>query len=185
MYHITDTWDFTINSNHTLQLEVKEGLLGDRLTLWQNGSKLFQRTIFFHNLRGKGTVQLDGTELDVQWRWKFAGGSVVPAVITLQNGTEVIAQYTDSLSDAAQAEAQPATPWWAWGLIGVCLLLPVLTVGGPIGIGAAAFGFFGIRGIATDAERSVNDRLLFSVGIVLFLYAVVPALTGGFALLAS
>jgi len=45
MYHITETWDFTINSDHSLQLEFKERLLGDRLTLWQNGSKIFQRTI--------------------------------------------------------------------------------------------------------------------------------------------
>jgi len=185
MYHITETWDFTINSNHSLQLEVKEGLLGDRLTLWQNGSKIFQRIIFFHNLRGKGTIQLDGAELDVEWRWKFSGGSAVPATITLQNGAEVVAEYTDSPSDSAQAEAQLATPWWAWGLIGLCLLLPFLTMGGPIGIGAASFGFFGIRGVATDAERSANDRILFSVGIVLFLYAVVPALTGEFALLES
>jgi len=45
MYHITETRDSTINSNYSFQLEVKEGLLGDHFTLWQNVSKIFRRTV--------------------------------------------------------------------------------------------------------------------------------------------
>src|SRR5712691_3358462 len=88
---------------------------------------------------------------------------------------------------AAPAAAEPrygveGEPAWSYWFIGMCLFIPVLTVGGAIpilvGLGGAAW----CRRIALDSDTPRRRRVIYCAGVVLVCYAVLVLVLNGLAL---
>jgi len=78
-----------------------------------------------------------------------------------------------------EVEGEPA---WSYWFIGMCLFIPVFTVGGAIpllvGVGGAAW----CRRIALDTERSRRRRVINCAGVVLLCYSLLILVLRGLAL---
>ncbi|OLC97077.1 MAG: hypothetical protein AUJ00_02830 [Gemmatimonadetes bacterium 13_1_40CM_3_70_6] len=88
---------------------------------------------------------------------------------------------------AARAAAVPqyeveGEPAWSYWFIGMCLFIPVFTVGGAIpilvGLGGAAW----CRRIAVDSDAPRRRRVIYCAGVVLLCYSLLILVLRGLAL---
>jgi hypothetical protein len=77
-----------------------------------------------------------------------------------------------SISTGKQVPLSKPLPWWGWFFVGLCVLVPLISLGGAL---PTAIGFGGASicyGISKDVSKGKMTRLLMCVGITALCWAL-------------